>query len=73
MARKRFSDLNNVELQAAFEKIYKSGFSYADESFQDWEKQAIAANDMKGVKEMQEIMEKMANLLANPPNIEEIY
>ena len=73
MARKRFTDLENHELQAAFAKIYKSGFSYAQETFESWTEGYKTANDHKGVQTMKELDEKLTKLLNNPPKIEELY
>ena len=73
MARKRFSDLDGMELGAAFAKIYKAGFAYADETFKEWEEMYIATNDLKGVQVMKDLKEKIAKLFENPPKIEELY
>ena len=73
MARKRFTDLADHELQAAFGKIYASGFSYAKETLKEWSEMAIASNDAKAVQNMKEVDEKIDFLLNNPPKIEELY
>ena len=73
MARKRFGDLPILELQAAFEKIYEGGFSYANETFKLWEQLYKASNDAAGVQQMQELYSKIGMLLSNPPQMDQLY